>query len=271
MTETVTISQLYIHPIKSFPGLSVNSLTLDSLGAINDRRYMLVDENGKFITQRQYASLALIELKQHDQGWQIRFPECEPKLLPFAGTIHSERQVTIWNDSCKAFDQGDEWAAWFSDKLDKPVRLVYTPENINRRVDPDYCPENRHVSFTDGFPLLVTSESSLEAINEELKQPITMQRFRPNIVITGADAFAEDNWYALKSENNEFQLVKPCSRCVIPTINLQTAGKEKAVWQALQQLRQADDGKIYFGQNAIHQHEGELHVGDQLLINPGLS
>ncbi len=266
MSSSVVISQLFVYPIKSFPGLSVSSLTLDSLGAINDRRYMLVDESGKFVSQRQHANLALVSLEQHVDGWQVKFPESEPRILPVEGQIEQLINVTIWSDSCEVYDQGDDWAEWFSAALGKPVRLVYTPKDIQRRIDPDYCSQDRHVSFTDGYPLLVTSVSSLQEINSHLDISITMQRFRPNVVVSGSNAFAEDNWQYLKSSDNELALVKPCSRCVIPTINLETAQKEKVVWQTLQKLRQAEDGKIYFGQNAIHQHEGVLHVGNRLEI-----
>ena len=270
MSSSVVISQLFIYPIKSFPGLSVTSLPLDKLGAIDDRRYMLVDENGKFVSQRQHANLALTKLEQHADGWLVSFPESTKqttsRLLLREGIKDRLVSVTIWNDTCQAFDQGDEWADWFSEGLGKLVRLIYTPKEIKRRIDSDYCSQDRHVSFTDGYPLLVTTESSLEEINQHLDIPIAMQRFRPNIVVKGSEAFAEDNWKSIKSAENELALVKPCSRCVIPTINLQTAKKEKVVWQTLQKLRQAEDGKIYFGQNAIHQHDGRLHVGDVLEV-----
>jgi uncharacterized protein len=121
------------------------------------------------------------------------------------------------------------------------------------------------VSFADGFPLLLTNESSLAVLNEKLKNPVDMLRFRPNIVVRGAAAFAENAWKTLHARDIELHVVKPCSRCVIPTINPQTAQKEPAVWKALDLLCKGDDGKVYFGQNVIHQSTGVLTVGDVLL------
>lgn len=271
MSTTVIISQLYIYPVKSLPGLAVSKLPLDRLGAVDDRRYMLVDEAGKFVSQRQHANLALVNMQEHAEGWLIAFPNGESRVLKREGDMDVPVEVTIWNDTCPAFDQGDKWAEWFSAGLGKSIRLVYTPKEISRRIDPDYCIQDRYVSFVDGYPLMITSESSLAKINQHLEQPITMQRFRPSIVVKGSEAFAEDDWQLLvlsnnKLPNNELSLVKPCARCVIPTINLETAQKEKVVWQILQKLRQAENGKIYFGQNTIHQYEGVLHIGEELSV-----
>ncbi len=269
MTISVTVSQLFIHPVKSLPGLSVPSLQLDRIGAVGDRRYLLVDAEGKFLSQRQESRLALIHLAEGEGGWLLSCEGGGQRFLPKVGVQNHKVTVTVWNDSCEAFDQGDAWAAWFSAFLGKPARLVYTPPEIERRIDRNYCADERHVSFADAYPLLVVSESSLNEINRHLSHPIGINRFRSNVVVTGSAAFAEDGWRALAFGENRLALVKPCSRCVIPTINPATAGKEREVWLVLEKLRKRADGKIYFGQNAIHQQPGELRVGDKLAVVSG--
>ncbi len=263
----VVISSLYLYPIKSCTGIAVDSLSLDILGAANDRRYMLVDENGNFITQRQHAELIHVDVAIHVMGWMITLPNVGAKILPLQGIVLKIMTVNVWSDTFSAYDQGDDWAGFFSQFLGKKVRLVFCHLNTARKIDSEYCKTERAVSFADGFPLLMCNENSLQALNNELESPIDMQRFRPNIVITGASAFAEIEWETLDAGNLELAVVKPCSRCVIPTINPQTAKKEPAVWQGLIKLCKGEDGKVYFGQNLIHQANGILKLGDELLAS----
>jgi uncharacterized protein YcbX len=259
------ISKLYIYPIKSCAAIAVNTMPLDTQGAANDRRYMLVDESGQFITQRQYSRLVFVNVEAHQQGWLITLPDIGVKILPLHGVVNQSIRVKVWSDTFDAYDQGDEWADFFSSFLGKKVRLVFSHSNTERRIDPHYCKTARPVSFADGFPLLLTNESSLAVLNERLENPVDMLRFRPNIVVKGAAAFAENAWETLHAPHIQLSVVKPCSRCVIPTINPHTAKKEPAVWQALEAFCKGDDGKVYFGQNVIHKSTGILTVGDALL------
>lgn len=265
----VTISGLYIYPIKSCAGIAVDSLHLDAMGATHDRRYMLVDEQGVFVTQRQQAALVHIGVAVHEQGWMITLPDIGEKVLPFQGVSQQPTPVKVWSDTFVAYDQGDEWAALFSCFLGKPVRLVYTGLQTERQIDAAYCETARPVSFADGFPLLLANESSLRVLQEylmgKLESPLVMMRFRPNIVVKGAGAWAENQWKQLHINVLVLSLVKPCSRCVIPTINLQSANKEPVIWKALETFCKADDGKVYFGQNLIHQSNGILRIGDEVL------
>ncbi|NRB42011.1 MAG: MOSC domain-containing protein [Pseudomonadales bacterium] len=268
----LTITDLCIYPVKSLPGLSVQHLNFDALGAVHDRRYMLVDDAGKFVSQRQFAPLCLVKLTAVDAGWVIRLPMdgIEPeKVLPFIGVQDALKVVQIWEDEVSVFDQGDEWADFFTRYLQATVRLVYLPDTGLRRIDTQFCKEKRHVGLADGFPLLLTTQESLQAVNEILNDNIDMARFRPNIVVAGGAAFAEMQWTALhcQPDENTFLLVKPCSRCVIPTINPKNGSKQPQVWKALKQLCSGDDGNLYFGQNMIHQNRSAIKVGDSLLIN----
>lgn len=264
---SVSISQLWVYPIKSCQGVQVDTLLLDALGAADDRRYMLVDENGVFVTQRQFASLVLISIIRHEQGWLITLPDGLSRVLPAVGLTEQIVDVVVWGDSFSAFDQGDQWAQFFSIFLQRNVRLIYTDSHTSRCINNQYSPEKRQVNFADGFPLLIVNKSSLDLINQHLDIPITAERFRPNIVVVGAPAFAEQAWKILIADDVMLALVKPCSRCVIPTINLSTAKKEKRVWQVLEQLCKKEDGAVYFGMNVIHSNNATLSIGQCLTIS----
>lgn len=262
----MNISGLYIYPIKSCAGVALSSMRLDELGAAYDRRYMLVDGQGGFVSQRRYASLVHIAVQPHDSGWQIMLPDQSARILPFVGSTQLASTVTVWRDTFAAYDQGDEWADFFSGFLAAKVRLVYADMAVARQIDRNYCQQERRVGFVDGFPLLIANENSLQVLNDGLAISIGIERFRPNIVISGAPAFAENRWQKLRSGSIGLSVVKPCSRCVIPTINPRTARKEKAVWQMLEQHCQGADGQVYFGQNVIHDSNGELHLGESITV-----
>ena len=267
MTD-VTVTGLWIYPIKSLPGIAMQSLAFDDLGARNDRRYMLVDEQGLFITQRTFACLCLIEVAEHDEGWMITLPssaEQSSKLLPFNGDCSAAVDVTVWSDTVTAYDQGQAWSAFFSEYLQHAVKLVYIPADSVRQVDEHYTEQSRRVGFADGFPLLLCAEESLTAFNAGLSEAITMTRFRPNIIVKGQQAFAEDDWQQLLLNGQKvFSLVKPCSRCAIPTINPDDARKQPEVWKRLKALRLGQDGQVYFGQNMLHHDLNSIDLGQQL-------
>lgn len=260
------ISALFIYPIKSMAGISLSSMAFDALGAEYDRRYMLVDKSGQFISQRKYSQLALASITYEIDCWGVSIPQYGEKQLPKKGELQNEVAVQVWGDNFKAFDQGDIWAQWFSHWLGEEVRLVFIAEEKRRRIDVNYCEEERYVGFADGFPLLLCNEASLQALNTELEKTITIDRFRPNIVVSAKTmkAYEEDSWKTLAAENNAFDIVKPCSRCVIPTINIKTGETEKAVWQALSNKRKFDDGQVYFGQNIIHRSINSIAVGEEV-------
>lgn len=267
----VVISGLYIYPIKSCAAIAVDSMMLDELGAANDRRYMLVDEYGQFLSQRQCPQLVHVQVRFHAEGWQVTLPAGNSRILPREGLMQDQVAVTVWSDTFSAYHQGDEWAGFFSDFLGKKVRLVFAANNTARRIDPRYCQTVQPVSFADGFPLLLANEQSLHVLNTQLHEPIHMLRFRPNIVVRGAAAFEENSWLHLRTRHEgnallDLAVVKPCSRCVIPTINPDTAKKQPEVWKALAALCKGEDGNVYFGQNVIHNSIGRLSIGDELQI-----
>ena len=261
--KTLTISELFIYPVKSTRGLNISSMEFNQRGPMFDRHWMLVDGNNQFLTQRKHPTMCLIGAEISGQALTLTAPGKVP--CNVSGTTIQEHQVLVWNDSVLAGDCGDEVAQWLSDYMQKECRLVSMPENSQRLVDPDFAKDNQTVGFADGYPILLFSQASLDDFNNKLKTPIGVDRFRPNIVIDGCEAYAEDSWQQIKIGDITFSLVKPCSRCVVPSIDQQTGSKQPEIINALNRYRRRDN-KTYFGQNALHENTGELSVGDPVVL-----
>lgn len=244
-----TISRLFIYPIKSCAGVEVESLTFDECGPVGDRRFMLVDESGQFLTQRTLPAMAHIYPHYSGNDLQVTAAGHEP-LSVAAGAAAGKRQVVVWKDEMSAGDCGDEAAQWFSAVLNTPCRLVAVQADTQRQINRKYADEGEWVGFADGYPLLVTTQASLDVLSAAVGRTVQMERFRPNIVLQGNDAFAELRWTKLKAEDGELLLCKPCERCVIPTRDIATQQREGDVLEALKTHCRID-GKIIFGQNAL--------------------
>ena len=264
------LSAIHIFPVKSLRGIACTEVELDDFGLQLDRRWMLVDEQGRFITQRQQASLALVDVTLRAQHLEFGAPGMEQLIIANNTLQESTIQVRVWDyvgDVPTVSEQADRW---FSEYLELSCRLVFMPDNVFRPIDPQYAVNaaNR-TGFSDGFPVLLIAETSLEDLNGRLavkgETPVPMLRFRPNLVISGALAFAEDQWKRIRIGDLEFSVVKPCSRCVIPTIDINTGLKHPEPIRTLGEYRKRD-GKIYFGQNLIHSGLGKLKVGDPVTI-----
>ena len=264
----LTVSQLYVHPVKSLAGFQLSQVKLTGKGPEYDRRWMVVNGTGKFVTQRQYPKMCLIGTSIDDGVLSLSDPSGDLcRVRPAQGGI---RQVQVWHDLVAAHDCGDEVAHWLSNFLGVSVRLVYMPERSTRLVDQEYALNNEAVSFADGFPLLLVSQSSLDLLNQKLDLTVSMERFRPNVVISGCEAHAEDDWQKVEIAGNTLSLPKPCSRCVIPSIDPLTGLKQDQVIKVLSGYRRRA-GKIYFGQNALieqttEQRESILSVGDSVTV-----
>lgn len=274
------ISNLYRYPVKSMGAVVLPQAKIDRFGIEKDRRWMLIDNNSKFLTQRNIAKMALLGVTEHqsDEGdWGLTIQtahnivlpkQCEPT-LSFVVSKHfamnEALSVEVWGDVCEGKVADDFINQWLSEVLGVPCRLVFMEDTYYRDVDKKYARNNETVSFADGFPLLLTTEPSLAAFNQHLDAPIEMLRFRPNMVINGNQAFAEDGWRRLKVGDIEFCVVKPCSRCAIPTINRLSAKKEPAVFKALK-LHRSIGKDVYFGQNLLAMSAGVISVGDKVVI-----
>ncbi len=254
------LSNIFIYPVKSLAGIRVSQWEVVETGLKYDRQWMLIDENGRFLSQRRFPKMALIQTELTESTVILsaeNFSDFHLPLEPKKGAIIPS---TIWDDSCLAQHVSIEADAWFSAVLETVCQLVYLPSQTKRGVDLTYANDADRVAFSDGFPFLIISQNSLNSLNTELETPIEMARFRPNLVISGCDAYAEDFWRLIKIGDIDFRLPKPCSRCSIPAINPKTADIEKAPLAALNRLRKWQN-KIYFGQNALHNSCGKLKIG----------
>lgn len=261
----LSVSALYCFPVKSLGGMELNRAEIDRFGIQQDRRWMLVDENGQFLTQRQCAEMVFLTAQWLQGKLQITHKNGDQIELGREDFAGDTCQVQVWRDQCAAIAAPLFANQWLSDHLGRPCRLVYMPDSTFRRVDQNYAKQQETVSFADGFPLLLTTTASLENFNQHLPQAIEMLRFRPNLVISGSEPWAEDNWQRIKVGELVFDVVKPCSRCAIPTINRSNAQKEPEVFKALKKYR-SQGKEVFFGQNLIPQQQGIIKVGDRVEV-----
>lgn len=258
------LSALYRFPVKSLAGEQLQRSAVDRLGLAGDRRWMLVDPaSGKFLTQRQHGRMALIQARQLEDGsLQLSTPGAGELLVAVPQADSELREATVWRDTLNVPDAGDAAADWLSAVLGQPCRLVQVPEARARVVDQAYAQPQDRVGFADGFPLLLVSEASRLDLSVRVGRDLPMLRFRPNLVVEGCAAWAEDEWTRLRIGEVEFERVKPCSRCVITTIDPAT-GERDADGEPLKTLAgfRRGEGGVYFGQNVIQRGSGVLEVG----------
>jgi uncharacterized protein YcbX len=259
------LSDMFIYPVKSLAGIRVSEWEVVETGLKYDRQWMLIDEDGQFLSQRRLPKMALIQTQLTDSELILSAPNFVDFHLSLESKGGAIIQSTVWKDCCDAQHVSKEVDAWFSKVLEIPCQLVYLPTETKRGVDLNYANAADRVAFSDGFPFLIVSENSLNALNAELENPIEMARFRPNLVISGCEAYAEDFWREIQIGDIVFRLPKPCSRCSVPGINPHTAEVTKEPLTTLSRLRKWQN-KIYFGQNALHNSVGMLKIGDNVGI-----
>lgn len=260
-----TLSELYRYPVKSTAYEPLESVRLDALGLEGDRRWMVVDSaNGRFLTQRLLPQMGRIEARWQDdfQVLRLRAPGMEDLLVEVPGRDDNLRGVLIWRDMLQVPDAGDEAAQWLSTFLQRDVRLVQIPEERARQVDTAYAEPGEHVHFADGFPLLLIGQGSLDDLSAKVGRPLEMLRFRPNLVVAGAEPFAEDGWKRIRIGDVTFKVAKPCSRCILTTIDPHT-GERDAAREPLATLLgyRNVNGEALFGQNLLAENRGELKLG----------
>lgn len=260
------LQDIYIYPIKSLGGNRVETCLAEERGLKYDRRWMLVDQNGRFLSQREHPSLALLKTEMTDSGIQVHHKEIPSFniLVPFEPQTDQFRQVTIWGDKVPAQLVDKRIGKWFSKQLGQDCELVFMPESTQRKVDPAYAINHESVSFADGMPFLLISQASLDDLNSRLANPVPMNRFRPNLVVAGGEAFQEDEWGEISIGKAVFNAVKPCARCVVTTIDQQTSKKGKEPLKTLAGYR-SKNNKVLFGQNLVLKKGAEINVGDSIL------
>ncbi len=257
------VSEIWIYPVKSLGGIRLSSSKVLPKGLEHDRRWMLIDEENKFMTQRVYPQMALFKLSCDQGSFMIRYRE-ESMNLSIVSEGNSIKAI-VWDDTVEVYEVSKEHNNWFSKILGMNCRLVSFPENNTRPVDPRYSINNDQVSLADGYPLLVIGQASLDDLNGRMKSPLPMNRFRPNIVFTGGEPYEEDRWRNFRIGLNRFTGIKPCSRCVLTTVNQDTGvkGMEPLVTLATYRKR---DNKIYFGQNLIPIDHHKISEGDEIVL-----
>lgn len=262
---TITVSELNYYPIKSCGGIRAEFAEITARGFQYDREWMLVDEDGEFFTQRDNAKMALVSPAVNEKGLVLNAPGMPELVVPHLNGGHREalsdkRPVVVWSDVCDGVDQGDEASEWLSSFLDMRCRLVRMASGYVRQVDQEYAlrPSDQ-VGFADGFPFLLISDESLADLNARLQEPVPMNRFRPNIVVKGCDPFDEDKWKTIRIGAITFDVVKPCARCAITTINQKTSERGQEPLKTLSGFRRIDN-KVMFGQNVVHHTTGTISV-----------
>ena len=262
------ISEINIYPIKSFEGIFLNSSVVEERGLRFDRRWMLVDGKNQFLTQREYPQLARFHIDLEDEGLKVSFNQ-NSLVIPFQANSEKTANVKIFSSRVKAKFYEEEVNNWFSGNLQTKCRLVLMTEESKRIVNPIYAVRKFKdtVSFADGYPFLLIGENSLADLNEKLEKPLLMNRFRPNFVVSGSEAFAEDAWKKIKIGDTVFHVVKSCGRCVITTVNQETGEKDGKEPLATLASYRNKNGKVLFGRYLIAENKGEIiKIGDRLEI-----
>lgn len=265
----ITVTGLYRYPIKSCRGESLDVAEFDSRGVRHDREFVVVDAEGRFLTQRQIPRMALVAPGVTGDGLRVTAPDMAP--ITFARQREGIRiPVEIWKDRAVGVDQGDEIAAWLSDYLGQPVRLARMAEDHVRQVDLDYARPGDQTGFSDGYPVLLVGVESLEELNRRLEAQgeatLPMNRFRPNVVVRGAgEPNAEDGWGEVRVGEMTLRGVKLCARCAITTTDQETAATGKEPLRTFAGYRKFRRG-VMFGQNMVFDAPGTIRVGDPVEV-----
>lgn len=263
------VQQLFLFPIKSLGSISVDEVDIDAAGFVGDRRFMLVDTQGKFITQRTRPDLTRFQLSLHADGYQIWDQiSGKVKILTSKPALLDTLSVELWDDQLHVKEVGEGWSAWFSDLLDEPIRLVMQMGDAPRIIQKKYQTlGSNQSSFADSLPILMASEASYAAVEKVYGRSIDPLRFRANIVIGGCDAFEEDTWEEISIDTVRLFGAKPCARCQLVNVEPQTGMVDQGgVLKALSKFR-LKDNKVYFGQQMVPITLGKIRVGDELIIS----
>ena len=259
------LASLHVYPLKGAGGFSPAAWEVDDRGLRHDRRWMLVDPAGDFISQREEPRLALVQTRIEPPHLVLEapaMPEIRLALAPMGGRAMA---VQVWGQGVAGWLPDTKADQWISEYLARPCGIAYMPEEASRAIDPQYAAPWREVSFADGFPFLVISQASLDDLNQRLPAPLPMNRFRPNLVVAGTAPFAEDGWRRVRIGQIHLELVKPCARCVVTTTDQATGARGQEPLRTLATFRQVD-GKVLFGQNAIHDATGRLVAGENVQV-----
>jgi uncharacterized protein YcbX len=261
----IHLSGLYAYPIKSAGGIALEASEVDGRGLRHDRRWMLMDGAGRFMSQRRFPRMALIRVRIEPDHLVVDAPEMPSLEVPLRPPDTKLMLARVWEDLVEVSTVSDDADRWFGEFLDMRCKLVYLPDLTVRPVDPAFGGSGDQVGLADGFPFLLVSEASLADLTARLERPVPMNRFRPNLVVGGCEPFAEDGWRVIQIGKITLRVVKPCARCTITTVDQRTAATGKEPLRTLAKFRRAGN-KVLFGQNLIHDDSGTLRVGDPVEV-----
>ncbi|MCY4218889.1 MAG: MOSC N-terminal beta barrel domain-containing protein [Gammaproteobacteria bacterium] len=261
------IKELYIYPVKSFAGIPIIRATLLNTGFEFDRRWMVIDPHGEFITQRSCPQMSLVQTSLEKNQLVLSTFGMDDIYVPCPSENGQKTSVEVWGDKVNAIIHSDHINSWLSDALGRECKLAYFPTSETRACDPQVAKEGDSTLFADGFPLLLTNHASLNDLNGRLDHPVDMKRFRPNIVFQGKNPFEEDEWRKIEINGIDLRFAQCCPRCSVPTVNPETGiieGPEPI--RTLSEYRTGSDGEVYFGINMIPESTGIVSVGNEITI-----
>ncbi len=261
----IALSGLTVYPIKSAAGISLSTARVDARGLAGDRRWMVVDENRSFLTQRTHPLLALVSVAADGDRLVLVAPGLPPLTVATPPGGEAAVRVEVWDDECDAIPAGRDASSWLSRLLGQSCELVYMPEPSHRPVALRSSAPPAEVGFADAYPFLLISEGSLEDLNRRLAEPLPMNRFRPNLVVRGCAPFGEDGWRRIRIGGIQFHVVSPCSRCATTTVDQNTGQRGREPLATLATYRRVGN-QVMFGQNLVHEGTGELAVGDEVTV-----
>ena len=269
--STLTLTDIWIYPIKSLGGIRLEKAKFKGKGLQYDRRWMLIDHERNFLTQRNHPEMALFKLDVEGEDISVTIKKDENDVATAKFPIHPSManqsfSSKIWDDEVLVREVDPAISQWFSQHLGITCQLVYFPEENPRPVEEQYQVNNDQVSLADAYPFLIIGQSSLDDLNGRLKEAVPMNRFRPNFVFTGGNPYAEDDWSNLSIGPNKFVAVKKCARCTVPNVDQDTGLKGKEPLRTLSKYRSIDN-TVFFGKNLISQNEGEVAVGDAIILS----
>ena len=258
------VTELVVYPIKSLRGINVDRWPMENRGLKHDRRWMVVDENGIFITARKLPRMAMIQTSFTASGMRISLAGKDPIDVPFEP--HGEAcTAEVWGTPCDAVRVDKDVDRWLSDALGQPCSLAYMPEASRRQLQAEGAQEGELLAFSDSNPVLVASQASIDDLNSRLAKPIPMRRFRPNIVVEGCGPYEEDNWPGIRIGDTAMRFSKKAGRCIFTTIDVETGETSDEPLRTLNTYRR-EGNHVWFGSFYVPTQMGEIAVGDELVV-----
>ncbi|WKZ69830.1 MAG: MOSC domain-containing protein [Melioribacteraceae bacterium] len=262
------VSEIYIYPIKSLGGFSVESTEVTDRGFKHDRRWMLVDNNNSFLSQRKHKQMSLLQTELSGSKLKVfakNYPNDKVE-IPIEQEIKKTSKAIVWDDEVNVIESNEEINEWFSNYLNIECKLVHMPDDSLRKVDQRFANNNEITNLSDGYPFLIIGQESLNLLNSKLDEPLPINRFRPNLVFAGGLPHDEDTWKKFLINEIVFKPVKPCARCVITTIDQSNANQGIEPLKTLATYRSVEN-KVMFGMNLLHEGNGIIKIGDVLKIS----